>query len=114
MTRQKILDTIKEIEAEKGTFDLTYDEQIDRLFVYLTQNLDLGLSVELRSNANGLDYWLQTEYYSRKLGKTIIWDYDTGNFDDYDEVADYIIETEAEIEDFEERLPDLSPVAYIN
>lgn len=81
------------------------------MFQYLTQSLDLELSVELRGSADGADFWLQAEYYSQKLGKTIIWQYEVGNFDDYDEVADYIIETEQEIEEFERSLPELSPCA---
>jgi len=113
MTKEKILQTIQQVEAENGNvFDLRFCEDIERLFHYLTQSLDLELSVELRESE--MDSWLQTEYWSRKLGKAIIWDYDTGNFDDYDEVADYIIRTEQEIANFEARLPELSKVAYIN
>lgn len=106
MTKEKILETIKQAETENGNeFDLTYDEQTDRLFNYLTQSLDLELSVELRESTT--DSWLQCEYYSRKLGKAIIWKYDTGDFDDVEEVADFIIRTEQEIADFEARLPKL-------
>lgn len=114
MNKQKILDIIKKAEQKNGNkFDLNYDEQTDRLFHYLTQALDLELSVEMRDGVHAEEYWLQCEYYSRSLGKTIIWQYDVGNFDDYDEVADYIIETEKEIAEFERQLPELSPCAYV-
>ena len=106
MTKEKILETIKQAETENGNeFDLTYDEQTDRLFDYLTQSLDLELSVELRESIT--DSWLQCEYYSQNLGKAIIWQYDVGNFDDYEEVADFIIRTEQKIKEFEARLPKL-------
>ncbi len=113
MTKEKILQAITQAENESGgEFDLTYDEQTECLFDYLTQTLDLRLSVKTRSDASGSDYWLQAEYYSDKLQKTIVWKYEVGNFDDYDEVTDYIIRTEKEIAELEAQLPDLSSVSY--
>jgi hypothetical protein len=106
MTKKDIL---KIIEKSEQSFDLEYYEDIERLFYLLAQNFNLEMSVELRQS--DMDSWLQTEYYSNKLGKTIIMHYDVGHFEDYEEVAEYIIETEKEIAEFERQLPNLSPVA---
>jgi hypothetical protein len=100
-TKQEIL---KEIKKLKKKFDLTYDEQTEQLFFELEQKLNLNFSICGRGNINGTDFWLQCEYYSLKIRKTIIWSYDIGNFDDYNEIADYIIHTTNEIQDFENRL----------
>lgn len=115
-TKQLIIKTAQEIIDEKGNFDFGYNTDIDYLFEHLQQELGediMSFDVGLRGNASGEDWWLQTEYYSRKLGKAIIWEYDTGDFDDVEEVADFIIRTEQEIAEFERQLPDLSPVAYL-
>lgn len=114
MTKEKILQTIIDLEKEKGTYDLTSDTDTELLFYELEKELNLNLNFGLyQRNNTDMDYWLQTEYYSYNLGKTIIWSHDAGNFDDANEVADYIITTTQEIKDFEARLPKLSPVAYI-
>ena len=101
MNKQDILKEIKKITKKNGV-DLTYDEQVERLFYELEQKLDLNFSVYLRSSVN--DGWLQCEYHSKKLGKTIIWNYEVGNFDDFEEMADFIINTTKEIKVFERKL----------
>lgn len=109
LTKEKIKEVAEKAVAENGQdFNLDHDEQIERLINYLTQNLDLELAYYLREG--GGDYWTQTEYYSKKLHKTIIWDYDTGSFDGFNEIADWIIRTENEIKEFEESLPQLKGI----
>ena len=109
MTKEGILKEIEGIVKENGEYDLTYDEQTERLFYEIGLKIELPFDVYSRQITD--DGWLQAEYYSSKLGKTIIWNYDVGNFDDYDEVADFIIDTSKEIEDFERQLPNLSVCA---
>ena len=102
LTKKIILDTIQKAINENGgeDFNLIDDEQTERLYTYLTQNLDLESAYYVR-NGNG-DYWNQIEYYSKKLHKTIIWDYD--DYDDYDELADSILSVEKEIAEFEAKI----------
>lgn len=107
MTKEKILEIIKKAEQENGEeFDLTSDTQTGILFNYIVQSLDLDICIGTRCDISSDDFWLQTEYYSKRLRRTIIWDYEVGNFDDYDEVADYIIRKEKDIQEFEEKLPE--------
>jgi hypothetical protein len=104
MNKQKILEIINQAVVENGgDFDLTYDEQTERLFNYIVQSLDLPFNYYLREGDN--DYWTQIEYHSERIGKTIIWDYDAGNYDDYDELADVILNIADAIEKFEAQLP---------
>jgi len=107
ITKEKLKEVSEIAINENGgnDFDFTYDEETQRFVNFITQYFDLDFDLYLR---NGNNYsWLQTEYFSNKIGKTIIWDYNTGNFDDADEIFDWIIRTEKEIKDFEELLPDL-------
>ncbi len=105
MTKEKVLESIKKcVRDYGGDYNLNYDEATDSLFHSLDQVIGLDFAIELRSNACGDDYWLQCEYWSEKLKKTVIWDYDVGNFDDYNEVADYVIRTTKLIKDFEAKI----------
>ncbi len=109
MNKEKILKIIQDAVVENGTdFDLDYDEQIEKLFNYIVQSLDLSFNYSLR-NGNE-DYWVQIEYYSNKIQKTIIWDYDAGNYDDYNELADAILHLDKEIKEFEAKLPSLNEI----
>jgi len=108
MDKEKILKVIQNAIIESGgeEFDLTSDNDIEILFNNIVQSLDLPFNYYLR-NGNE-DYWTQIEYYSNKIRKTIIWDYDAGNYDDYDELADAILNLKREIDEFEEKLPVLN------
>lgn len=102
--KNEILKAIKKCVNDYGQdYDLTYDEQAERLFCDIFQILETPFSVYLRNDGQS-EYWLQVEYYSNKIRKTIIWDYDLRNFDDYDEVVDFIINTTKEIKSFERKL----------
>jgi hypothetical protein len=96
MTKEKILKAIEDIDTK---FDLTSDFDTDMLFHEIDQKI--GLSFDIDEHATQDDSWLECFYHSNKLGKTILWDSEVGNFDDYDEVADYIIRITQEIKDFE-------------
>ena len=79
-----------------------YDDVID-----LSEELErLGVTnfSLVRRNADS-DYWLQVEYYSRKIQKTIIWDYDYNSaFEGIDDFVENITTTCNEIGGFEKRL----------
>lgn len=103
MTKKEILEAIKLIEKKnKVKYDLRSDEDTNQLFFELSQKIDIPFEIYARSTED--DYWLQCEYYSRKLQKTIIWSHDVGNFDDTKEVADYIIHITREVKEFESKL----------
>ena len=60
---------------------------------------------EERGSSEGSDWWTQTEYYSKKLNKTIIWNYDaTDSWESLDDFVDYIYDVNKEITEFEERI----------
>lgn len=103
MKKEKILKAIKKCINDYGQdYDLESDNGTEQLFCDIFQILETPFSVYMRNCEN--DYWLQCEYWSNKLKKTIIWNYDVGNFDDYDEVADYIVNTTKEIKAFEKNI----------
>jgi hypothetical protein len=64
----------------------------------------MNFSVSMRGDAGG-DYWIQEEYYSEKLKKTIIWDYDANDyFENKDDLIAYIETTHNDIIDFEKKI----------
>lgn len=97
---QKIKNYIKEHEINVSDYDL---EDIERLSYELEDILPFNLYV--RGSNGGSDYWLQCEYYSDKIMKTIVWDYDyMSSFDGEQEFIDVLCNTAKEIEAFESRL----------
>jgi L-rhamnose mutarotase len=51
------------------------------------------------------DFWLQIEYYSPKIRKTIIFDYDFNDiFEDIDQLAEELAKKEKEVRDFESNI----------
>lgn len=104
-TKKELLKIIKKIEKKNGVkYDLRDDNDADLLFADLKQAGVMDFGVYGRGDFGGSDYWLQAEYYSKKLQRTVIWDHDVGNFDDIDEVADFIIHTSKELVAFEKKL----------
>lgn len=99
----------KIVKKEKFDFENIHFDHVERLFYALECENITSFSVYVRSSFSGDDSWLQTEYYSEALGKTIIWDYDTQHsFEDIDELVDFIERTNKELLDFEKKLPKLS------
>lgn len=72
------------------------------LSMYLNEEDLINYSIEERNTDS--DYWLQVEYYSEKLDKTIIYDYNYWQGETEEEAIDKLIELEKEIKDFEDRL----------
>ncbi len=66
--------------------------------------IELLFSVSL-VGTNSSDWWLQADYYSKKIGKTIIWDYDfLDSYENVEELISVITRTNKEVEDFENKL----------
>lgn len=106
MQKEKLLKCIKDYADDLGrAVDYGDDYQVENLFYWIETEIGLDFALYQRSSTS--DSWMQCEYYSHKLRKTVIWSYDVGNFDDADEMADYIINTGAEIKAFEEKLPEM-------
>lgn len=101
MDKKKILEVIKKLDKEND-YDLSYDFDTEKLFHDI--DCEIGLLFDIVNGGNDSDSWLQCEYWSNKIGKQIIYDCEVGNFDDHDEVADYIINTTKEIKSFEDKL----------
>ena len=91
------------------------DELIDEnlLICNITKDLEekdlINFSYNYRETES--DSWLQCEYYSEKLNKAIIFDYDAPSFfDDFDDIsaiekfADVLAETQQEIIKFESKI----------
>ncbi len=106
--KEKIIKSIKKYNRETGTqVDLNCIEDVSRLLALgISQDVnELNTNIELRSDMFGSDYWLQVEYYSKTIQKTIIFDYNWDYSDkNITEFAESILETEMEIRAFEKGL----------
>ena len=101
MNKTKLLKLVKKLAKENET-DFQSDSGTEQLFHNIDMKIDLLF--ELNMHYTGDDSWLEVFYYSKKLGKNILWNYDVGNFDDADELTDFIINTSKEIRTFERKL----------
>jgi len=91
-----------EKEVRDLCLDLTDREDISKLANILEENENINFCLEVRGSWSGDDYWLQAEYYSKKLGNTIIWDYHyPSSFESIDEFAETIMRTSSEICEWE-------------
>lgn len=109
MTKEKIKEALKAVEEDYGeaiVYPLMDMDEIERVVSDIEQKInDLTFGVYMRGSSDGMDYWLQCEYYSDKIMKTIVWDYDyTSSFDGEQEFIDVLCNTAKEIEAFESRL----------
>ena len=103
MDKQKLLEFATQIAKENETdFDIL--EDVDLLFFNIANNIELSFNLEVRSASDG-NTWLQCEYFSEKICKTVIWNYEVDSFDNVEEFVDYIILTEQEIQEIEKKLP---------
>ena len=96
-----IIKQIRKSYPENTKFD---EDMIEEVTLDLESENIICFSVERRSNEDG-DYWLQAEYFSQKIGKTIIFDYDYPNsFDSVKELAERLVCTDIEIRTLEKTL----------
>lgn len=105
LTKEKIKAVYENGLVEEVKYPLSELEDIEYLINQIEQNYNLIFGVYVRGSSDGMDFWLQAEYWSKKLKKTIIWDYDwNSNFENEDELIEVINNTSKEIKDFESRL----------
>lgn len=105
--KEKIVKSIEGYKEMTGeSINFCDREDIVKIFALgISQDLMLEMSLELRSDSFDSDYWLQVEYYSKKLEKTIIFDYDyEDNYTDVNSFAEAIVDTELKITAFENKL----------
>ncbi len=105
--KKEILDALNCHQKETGKDEMLSElDDINEMFYFgVKQNVELEVDIELRGSALGDDIWLQAEYYSKTLQKTIVFDYDwASSFDTLDEFAKSIVETEFEVIAFEKRI----------
>ncbi len=105
MDKQNIIKLVEKFQVENINEHLNDVENLDSLFYEIEDECRMPFSIIMRGSRDGSDWWLQCEYYSIKLKKVIIWDYDYNNtFKDAEKLADTIIETEADIKRFEDSI----------
>lgn len=114
MNKDKILKVINELVAD-NEMAFPYNECIEdaNLTLYtLLEKTELSNTFDIAGTSSfgdGGDSWLQCTYYSNKLGKTIIWDFDyTYQFESAEDMAERLLATYNEITAFETSLPNLS------
>ena len=104
MTKEKIA-MVAHIAEQWEDANLSEMDTILHICADLELNFNIPFCVELRGSTDGGEYWLQVEYYSKKLKKTIIWNYDwETSFVDANELVDTLIETAKDIESFEKKI----------
>ena len=84
-------------------------DELVYLVNFLEQEGEIDFALCFRSDDG--DYWLQSEHYSKKICKTIVWDYDERGSYITDErgtaieqLADYVYKTQKAIEKFEKSI----------
>ena len=98
-TKEKMKLIIKEFD-----FNITSGSKYDKFdIVNIVNEMEeeeiINFSIHER-NTDG-DYWLQVEYYSNKIGKTLIWDYNFWEGDTNEEFIDILFNLQEEINKFE-------------
>lgn len=100
MKKEKVLKIIKKLTWSSGYSDI----EVENFFYNIGLETDLPFSIYARLDANSS--WLQCEYWSKKLKKTIIWDYNVQclGIKDSNDLADFIIKTSKDIKAFEKSI----------
>jgi hypothetical protein len=104
---QKLKRALRKFEEENDEIKYPLDskEDIEYLANQLEQIIDLPFGLYIRGSSDGMDFWLQCEYYSKKLQKTIIWDHDfTDSYEGEAELIDRLVCADKCIRAFERRL----------
>ncbi len=106
LIKKNIVKILKQDEKEIGRkYDLTNRENIISALTSLESELIFDFTIELRSQMGGGDYWFETEYYSEKIHKSIIYECCTqDSFESLEEFADYLLAINKEVNEFEASL----------
>jgi len=104
----KIKKALRSYEEESGSdieYPLDDSETIEQIVTHIEQQFDLPFGVYIRGSSDGMDYWLQAEYYSKKLKVGVIWDYDfSGSFESEADLIETLTMMANEIIKFEKRI----------
>lgn len=118
ITKEKVLEVIKlwkvenDIDEKSPAIDYKwYDEGVENYYYFLEDKLSLPFCLVYRAGRDNA--WLQCEYWSKALGKTIIMDGEVGDFEDDEEVADYLVRMNEEVLEIERKLPDINLCASV-
>jgi len=85
--------------------------QIAEMTAELENENLISFAFNFRENESGCDCWLQCEYFSKKINKSIIWDYDAPSYFDNQDIAyaidcfiDILIDYQKAIDKFEKNI----------
>lgn len=100
MTNEQI---VKKLVREYGrNYSLDYDTSAD-VFNFLG-NANIT-SFDVQDTSQDMDNYNQCSYYSKKLSKAIIWDYDYyDTFKNFEDLVTQALKTQKEIDEFESRI----------
>lgn len=100
---EKELEILKVIKEKDIEFPIETVEEASSAIYEVMQ--DESFTCEA-TETGGNDYFFMCTYYSDKLGKSIVWDYDYNAFyETPEELAEALAYTENEIQEFEKKLP---------
>ena len=104
-TYKAIIKHIKENPDVFGKIKEVKCEDIIELSYELENQSIISFGLHSRGSEDGMDYWTQCEYHSKKIRRTIIFNYDYDDcFDSLEEFAEKLAATESYIQRFESRL----------
>lgn len=111
ITKENIVKVLKNAEKdERRKFDLVskYGGDIPNTMNYLEEEFVLDFSFEERTTFGGSDTWLEIEYYSNKIQKSIVYECNAQDtFESLEEFAEYITAMNKQVEKFESKLTKL-------
>ena len=93
---------------KNGAFDIQDPENWLYPLTTLLGDSELSLNIDITEVSEQNDYYWQTSYYSRTIGKTIILNYDSPQSDTVEELADYILGCNQEAIELETKLLNLN------
>ena len=103
MNKKELTKFVENYIENSICLDWNDKDDISELSLEIEREFDTDFSIEVRGN--DCDFWLQVEYYSKKLNKAIIFDYNfIDSFDGVDEFVDVYLETQKAVEEFEKKI----------
>ena len=103
INKKELTKFVENYIKKSNYFNWNDKDNISELSLEIENKLDSDFSIEVRRTE--FDFWLQLEYYSRKLNKTIIFDYDfIDYFDGINDFVDIYLATHKTIKEFEKKI----------
>lgn len=101
LTKQNLINFIKKEDLTAITELETVSDLIDSI----EDKFNLIWGVGIRSTRDGSDFWLECDYYSKKIQKTIVFDNDfPSEFENINEFTETILQYNKNIINFETNL----------